>query len=159
MCMYIDFEYDDRCRGTDLGKFRVLYECMYTYIESNIYYLLLLLYTIHSPIEGLHCPLHTISSFSIYYTILSHIHHTLSLLPLFYLLIYLYYIHPLPNLPLYNNLHSTTAELSAALKEAEECRDALDRFKDIVKDEIIATKETYFAIHSHCYETEVCMCV
>ena len=20
ICMYIDFEYDDRCRGTDLGK-------------------------------------------------------------------------------------------------------------------------------------------
>ena len=61
------------------------------------------------------------------------------------------------NLPLYNTLHFSTAELSAALKEAEECRDALDRFKDIVKDEIIATKETYFAIHSHCYETEVCV--
>ena len=60
-------------------------------------------------------------------------------------------------LPLHNTPY--IAELSAALKEAEECRDALDRFKDIVKDEIIATKETYFAIHSHCYETEVCMCI
>jgi hypothetical protein len=45
-------------------------------------------------------------------------------------------------------------QLAAALKEVEDVKEQLDKFKETVKDEIIATKETYFAIHSHCYETE-----
>lgn len=45
-------------------------------------------------------------------------------------------------------------ELTAAAKEAEEVDEQLTRFRETVKDEIIATKESYMAISSHCYETE-----
>lgn len=44
--------------------------------------------------------------------------------------------------------------LSQALKDAETVREELDRFKETIKDEILATRETWLAIHSHCYETE-----
>ena len=44
--------------------------------------------------------------------------------------------------------------LSAALKELEEVKNQLDTLKETAKDEIVAIKESYFAISSHCYETE-----
>jgi hypothetical protein len=44
--------------------------------------------------------------------------------------------------------------LSAAMKELDEVKAQLDSFKETVRDEIVAIKESYFAIHSHCYETE-----
>lgn len=60
----------------------------------------------------------------------------------------------IPSFDLDKRNSSDIKELTDALEELESLRETLDRLKETIKEEIIATKETYFAIHSHCYETE-----
>jgi hypothetical protein len=61
----------------------------------------------------------------------------------------------IPNFDLDERTRSNDpVELTAAMKELDEVKTQLDTFKETVKDEVIAIKESYFAISSHCYETE-----
>jgi hypothetical protein len=49
---------------------------------------------------------------------------------------------------------SDMAELTSSLRQAQEVDEKLDCFKDELKDELLAIKENYFAVCSHCYEME-----
>ncbi len=61
----------------------------------------------------------------------------------------------IPNFVLDDRARSTDVQVLFAIQqEANDVQEALDSFKDTVKDEVLAMKESYFAITSHCYETE-----